>query len=199
MSKHPDVDLFTNHLESLLTYANEHNKTVSADDVMNFFSDIDLDENAIGTVFAYLNNNQINVLTDAPVTDDFITDDMFEDTFEANDDAEYPSEETIEDTSLMSQLPFGLDDKTEETTDEIEEETEEYPKEIQLIFNELDKLFNDFKVKKAYGKMPFADGERLQYCVTKGNKEFNIKENTLKKLGVNWFITDKGNLYIYTL
>ena len=103
MSKHPDVDLFTNHLESLLTYANEHNKTVSADDVMNFFSDIDLDENAIGTVFAYLNNNQINVLTDAPVTDDFITDDMFEDTFEANDDAEYPSEETIEDIPEIKQ------------------------------------------------------------------------------------------------
>ena len=107
--------------------------------------------------------------------------------------------ETIEDTSLMSQLPFGLDNDTEETTEEVEEETEEYPKEIQLIFNELDKLFKNFNVEKAYGKMPFADGERLQYFVTKDKKEFDIKENTLKKLGVNWFITDKGNLYIYTL
>ena len=107
--------------------------------------------------------------------------------------------ETIEDTSLMSQLPFGLDDETEEATEEVDEETEEYPKEIQLIFNELDKLFKDFKVEKTYGKMPFADGERVQYLVTKGKKEFDIKENALKKLGVNWFITDKGNLYIYTL
>ncbi len=121
--------------------------------------------------------------------------DMYGNTAEEVED----TTETIEDTSLMSQLPFGLDDTTEETTDETEEETKEYPKEIQLIFNELDKLFNDFKVEKAYGKMPFADGERLQYSVIKGEKEFDIKENTLKKLGVNWFITNKGNLYIYTL
>lgn len=106
--------------------------------------------------------------------------------------SEEDTTETIEDTSLMSQLPFGLDDKTEE-------KTEEYPKEIQLIFNELDKLFNDFKVEKAYGKMPFADGDRLQYCVHKNDKEFNIKEKELKTLNVKWFITDKGNLYIYTL
>lgn len=119
--------------------------------------------------------------------------DMYGNTTEEN------TTETIEDTSLMSQLPFGLGDKTEETTDEIEEETEEYPKEIQLIFNELDKLFNDFNVEKAYGKMPFADGDRLQYCVHKSDKDFNIKEKELKTLGVKWFITDKGNLYIYTL
>lgn len=121
--------------------------------------------------------------------------DMYEDKNDAED-------ETVEET----ESPWDMEETTTDTDeDEVEEDVEEeveeetYPKAIQKKFDTLDKLFKGFKVEKAYGKMPFADGDRLQYCVHKSDKDFNIKEKELKTLGVKWFITDKGNLYIYTL
>ena len=109
-------------------------------------------------------------------------------------------EDTTEDTSLASDVPFGL---TEEEKDDdvlfMNIEEPKYPAEIQQKFKVLEEMFSGFKTEKMYGKMPFADGDRLQFCVTKNDKPFDVKENDLKELGVKWFITDKGNLYIYTL
>lgn len=127
--------------------------------------------------------------------------DMYENNDEAEDEAE---DETVEETESpwdMEETTTDTDEVEENTEEETEEEAEEetYPKAIQKKFDTLDKLFKGFKVEKTYGKMPFADGDRLQYCVHKSNKDFNIKEKELTTLGVKWFITDKGNLYIYTL
>ena len=81
-----------------------------------------------------------------------------------------------------------------------EEETSgKYPDKVQKAFDVLDKLFKGFKTEKDYGKMPFADGDRLQYSVTKGKKVFPDYEKTLKDLELKSFVTNKGNLYIYTL
>ena len=110
-------------------------------------------------------------------------------------------EETDEE-SIEVENPWDVEEEETQTTlfDEVEEETEsEYPEEIKTKFDILDKLFDGFKIEKAYGKMPFADGERLQYCVTKGKKKFPDYEKTVKALELNSFITGKGNLYIYTL
>ena len=83
--------------------------------------------------------------------------------------------------------------------EEIAEDENDYPKTIQKAFKELDELFKDFNVEKAYGKMPFADGERLQYLVHRGDDYPTDYDFILNKLGLKSFITDKGNLYIYTL
>lgn len=94
----------------------------------------------------------------------------------------------------------ALYDLLVDASDELEITEETFPDKIQNTFDELDKMFKGFKTKKDYGKMPFANGKRLQYYVKKGNKTLpKIKEADLKKLGVNHFITNKGNLYIYTL
>ena len=104
-------------------------------------------------------------------------------------------------------LPKGIE-KTEDEDDdflkefEVEEESEPtIPEEIQKKFDILDTLFKGFKTEKAYGIMEFAkaSGERLQYCVKKGKKDFPDYEETLGTLELQSFITDKGNLYIYTL
>ena len=98
--------------------------------------------------------------------------------------------------------PWDVEEEETQATlfDEVEEETEsEYPEEIKTKFDILDKLFDGFKIEKAYRKMPFADGERLLYCVTKEKKKFPDYEKTVKALELNSFITGKGNLYIYTL
>lgn len=105
--------------------------------------------------------------------------------------AEETTEEVIEN-------PWDKEETTEpEEKDEVLELLNTYPEDVQKKFDALDKLFNGFTVEKAYGKMPFAEGNRLQYSVAKG--KFPKYEGTLKKLGLNWFITDIGNLYIYTL
>lgn len=105
--------------------------------------------------------------------------------------------------SLLDNI-FGDDDTKEDDTDWLTDDTEtddddEYPDNVQKAFKELDKLFDGFTTEKAYGKMPFADNDRLQYFVKKSKKSFPAYEKTLTKLKVNSFITDKGNLYIYTL
>ena len=114
---------------------------------------------------------------------------------------------------------FGVDDKVEEPEDDAteeqvfeavdddnvfgddEEEIEKYPTKVQKIFDKLDKVFKGFKVEKAYGVMPFAteSGNRLQYCVKADEKDFPEVEDVITKLDLRWFLTDKGNLYIYTL
>lgn len=90
---------------------------------------------------------------------------------------------------------------SDEPTETAEEPTETYPDDIDGKFKELDKLFKDFKVEKKYDTMEFAkeSGNRLQYHVTKGDKKFPKYEDLVKKLELKSFVTDKGNLYIYTL
>lgn len=91
----------------------------------------------------------------------------------------------------------------EQTTlfDNIKESKEDitYPKAIQKIFKSLDSFFEDFETEKQYGKMPFADGERLQYLVHKSDDDYPDYEELLEALELKSFITNKGNLYIYTL
>lgn len=118
---------------------------------------------------------------------------MFEDESEEAVENPWDSEEE-EQTTLFDESVI------EELTDLIKGESEsKYPKKVQKAFNELDKLFKGFKTEKAYGKMPFADGDRLQYSVTKGKKAFPDYEAKLDELELKSFITNKGNLYIYTL
>ena len=94
----------------------------------------------------------------------------------------------------------ALYDLLVDASDELEITEATFPDKIQKTFDELDKMFKGFKTKKDYGKMPFANGKRLQYYVEKGKKTLpKIKETDFKKLGVSHFITNKGNLYIYTL
>lgn len=105
-----------------------------------------------------------------------------------------PWEKEEEQTTLFDESVI------EELTDLIKGESEsKYPKKVQKAFDKLDKLFKGFKTEKAYGKMPFADGDRLQYAVTKGKKAFPDYEDLLDKLELKSFVTNKGNLYIYTL
>lgn len=113
--------------------------------------------------------------------------------------------------ALYELLSTMFDDEDEEEVNPWEKEEEQttlfdesaseskYPKKVQKAFDELDKLFKGFKTEKAYGKMPFADGDRLQFSVTKGKKEFPDYEDLLDKLELKSFVTNKGNLYIYTL
>lgn len=113
---------------------------------------------------------------------------MFEDDSEEAVENPWDSEEEEQVT---------LFDTEEEASDFLNEP--EYPEKVQKAFDELDKLFKGFKTEKAYGKMPFADGDRLQYAVTKGKKAFPDYEAKLDELELKSFITNKGNLYIYTL
>lgn len=110
------------------------------------------------------------------------------------------SEETI---SLDDFLNDEVKDDTEPNNDVVEPTTEQkYPDKIQKIFDELDKMYGDYETERDYGVMAFAEasGERLQYMVKKKDgKNFRISETALNKLGLKHFITDKGNLYIYTL
>lgn len=101
-------------------------------------------------------------------------------------------------TEDIEWLSFGVTEEATKEPDEVVEE-DEYPKEIQKMFDKLDEFFKGFETEKAYGKMPFADGDRLQYCVKKGKKDFPAYEDILKALDFKHFITNKGNLYIYTL
>ena len=106
--------------------------------------------------------------------------------------AEETTEEVIEN-------PWDAEEETTEPEkkDEVLELLNTYPEDVQKKFDALDELFKGMTVEKAYGQMPFADGDRLQYSVKKG--KFPKYEDKLKKLGLNWFVTDMGNLYIYTL
>lgn len=107
-------------------------------------------------------------------------------------------ESAEEETEEVIENPWDKEETTApEEKDEVLELLNTYPKNIQKKFDALDELFKGFTVEKAYGTMPFADGDRLQYSVKKG--KFPSYEKTLKKLGLNWFVTDMGNLYIYTL
>lgn len=124
---------------------------------------------------------------------------MFEE--EVDEEVEDEVEETIEEETVEEQITL-FDEPEETTEDEATEEdtTDNYPKEIQAIFKTLDGLFEEFTTEKAYGQMPFADGERIQYLVKKSDDGFPEKYNEmLEELGLKSFITDKGNLYIYTL
>ena len=114
--------------------------------------------------------------------------DMFDDSVPADD-----KEDDIDIDAILN--------GEEEQISLFDEPTDEpkYPEAIQKIFDVLDKLFDGFSTLKDYGKMPFADGERLQFYVKKENKDFPAYEDVLKDLGVKSFITGKGNLYIYTL
>ena len=107
--------------------------------------------------------------------------------------------EAMETTDELSNI-LSSDEPTE-TTETTEESSETYPDDIDSKFKELDKLFKDFKVEKKYGIMEFAkeSGNRLQYYVTKDSKQFPEYEDLVKKLELKSFVTDKGNLYIYTL
>ena len=96
------------------------------------------------------------------------------------------------------EMPFG--DSVEETkAEETTEEPKEFPKAVQKVFETLDKLFEGFEITKDYGEMPFAKGNRVQYTVAKSKKKFPKYEDTLEKLKLKSFVTNKGNLYIYTL
>ena len=77
----------------------------------------------------------------------------------------------------------------------------DYPDDINDKFKELDKLFDGFDVNKKYDTMEFAkeSGNRLQYTVTKGSKDFPKYDDVVEKLGLKSFVTGKGNLFIYTL
>lgn len=119
-----------------------------------------------------------------------------------------PEDKTDENTDCDFSSLFDASDNeaTDNDTDNdmtlFASETNEktFPNKIQKIFDALDKMFDGFVTEKDYGKMPFADGDRLQYYVKLSNKKLPaIKEADLKKLGVSHFITNKGNLYIYTL
>ena len=115
---------------------------------------------------------------------------------------EKPAEEIVEETEEESEEAFENPwDKEEVAEPEPKDETLEllnaYPDDIQKKFDALDDLFKGLTTEKAYGKMPFADGDRLQYSVKKAN--FPDYEDTLTSLELKWFITDAGNLYIYTL
>lgn len=126
---------------------------------------------------------------------------MYEMPEEVEDEVE---EEVIEEENNEEEQMTLFDEASEEVEEEIIEEEiaedeNDYPKTIQKAFKELDELFKDFNVEKAYGKMPFADGERLQYLVHRGDDYPTDYDFILNKLGLKSFITDKGNLYIYTL
>lgn len=114
--------------------------------------------------------------------------DMFDDSFKSVED-------DIDIDAILNGEP------EEEQVSLFDEPTDEpkYPEAIQKIFDVLEKLFAGFSVNKDYGKMPFADGDRLQFYVKKESKDFPAYEDILKDLGVKSFITDRGNLYIYTL
>lgn len=104
---------------------------------------------------------------------------------------------TNETTEEVIKNPWDEEEVKPAPKDKTLELLNKYPNEVQQKFDALDELFKGFTVEKAYGKMPFADGNRLQYSVKKG--KFPKYESTLTKLGLNWFTTDIGNLYIYTL
>jgi hypothetical protein len=112
--------------------------------------------------------------------------DMFDDSVESDDK-----------TDDIDTILNGEEEQVSLFDEPITEQT--YPDNIQKAFDVLDKLFDGFSTLKDYGKMPFVDGERLQFYVKKENKNFPKYEDTLNKLGVKSFITGKGNLYIYTL
>lgn len=88
-----------------------------------------------------------------------------------------------------------------ELIDGIEFESTEVIPEIQEKFDELDGLFKGFKTERKYGVMEFAkkSGNRFQYMVKKGKKALPDYEKVVEKLGLKSFVTDKGNLFIYTL
>lgn len=86
--------------------------------------------------------------------------------------------------------------KSEEETPETESK---FPTEIEKVFEVLDTIFKDFEVDNKYEKMPFADNVRIQYYVKKSDKEFPAFENMINDLGLKWFVTNKGNMFIYSL
>jgi hypothetical protein len=100
---------------------------------------------------------------------------------------------TLEELKTLYELISELDESAFETKEVIPE--------IQEKFDELDKLFKGFKTERKYGVMEFAKkaGERFQYKVKKGKKALPDYEKVVEKLGLKSFITDKGNLFIYTL
>lgn len=90
--------------------------------------------------------------------------------------------------------------QTVETSEEETPETEsKFPTEIEKVFEVLDTIFKDFEVDKKYEKMPFADNVRIQYYVKKSDKEFPAFGNMIDDLGLRWFVTNKGNMFIYSL
>lgn len=92
-------------------------------------------------------------------------------------------------------------DKEVKDDTEPSDASEDYPEDIKNIFDKLDEVFKDFTVSKAYDVMPFATscGKRVQYLVRKGRKKLPDYENIVADLKLNSFVTDKGNLFIYTL
>lgn len=96
--------------------------------------------------------------------------------------------------------PWDIEEEVkDEPKDEILELLNTYPDEITQAIDKLDKLFKGFNINKSYGNVLFADGERLQYKVIKGKKAFPEYESVLEEFGLKSFITDKGNLFIYTM
>ena len=93
----------------------------------------------------------------------------------------------------------NVEEITEESTlfDELFEETDKSTE----IFNKLDDLFKGFTTNKTYDVMTFAEesGKRIQYFVKKGRKKLPSYDKVVEELGLKVFVTEKGNLFIYSL
>lgn len=120
---------------------------------------------------------------------------MFEDKEEVTTE-ETVEEETEEESIENVEEQMSLFDTAEEPKEEVKAD---YPAAIKKIFKILNDLFKGFEVEAEYGKMPFADGNRIQYLVKKSDDSYPDYHKTLETLELKSFITNKGNLYIYTL
>lgn len=120
---------------------------------------------------------------------------MFEEKEEATE--EVVAEEKVEEETIADvEEQMSLFDTAEEPKEEVKTD---YPAAIKKIFKILNDLFKGFEIEAEYGKMPFADNERIQYLVKKSDNSYPDYHKTLETLELKSFITNKGNLYIYTL
>ncbi len=106
------------------------------------------------------------------------------------------SEDTTETEDIIEEDDFfNIDSDDSDDVDDIV-----YPKDIQKKFDKLDEIFDGYEVEKDYGIMPFAKdkGNRLQYKVLEYDKDVVLVEDDLTELGLKNFMTNKGNLYIYS-
>ena len=89
--------------------------------------------------------------------------------------------------------------KAEKKTEKKIPKKSKFAGDIEKKFAKLDELFDGFETEKDYGEMPFTAGKRLQYKVKKSDEEFPDYDDLLEELDLTSFVTDMGNLFIYTV
>ena len=111
------------------------------------------------------------------------------------------SEDVTETENVAEDDFFNIDSDDSDSSDDSDDIDDiVYPKDIQKKFDKLDEIFDGYEIEKDYGIMPFAKdkGNRLQYKVLKYDKDVALVEDDLTELGLKNFMTNKGNLYIYS-